>query len=70
MLRAYFLAKIFKGCCLYSITMEEQKMEKPKKEMLKCDHCGERKQCQKIVYNKFGNVIFICDDCIVRSNKR
>ena len=52
------------------ITMEEQKMEKPKKEMLKCDHCGERKQCQKIVYNKFGNVIFICDDCIVRSNKR
>jgi len=49
--------------------MEEQKtMEKMKTEKLRCDHCGIKKQCQKIVYNQVGNVIFICKECIDRSH--
>ena len=45
--------------------MENEKTEN--KEILKCDHCGIIKLCHKEIYNKFGNVVFICDNCIERS---
>ena len=44
---------------------ETSKTDKP--QLLRCDHCGIKKQCQKIVYNQFGNVIFMCKSCIDRS---
>ena len=43
-----------------------EKEVKETKEILKCDHCGETKLCNRHIYNKFGNVVFICDDCVTR----
>ena len=56
--------------------MEEQKtMEKQEQTyLLVCDHCkhfrkdNTKKQCEKIVYNKHGNVIFICAKCKERES--
>lgn len=51
------------------INMEKQKMETNEmnkvigKGLLVCDHCKKKKQCEKIIYNQFGNVVFICEDC-------
>ena len=39
-----------------------------KKELLVCDHCKKKKQCERIVYNSFGNVVFICEDCKRRNS--
>ena len=36
------------------------------KAILRCDHCGEKKLCNRHIYNNFGNVVFICDDCVMR----
>jgi len=50
--------------------MEEQKtMEKQEQTyLLVCDHCKQKTQCEKIVYNKYGNVIFICAKCKERES--